>query len=198
MLIPLLRWLAFATSLSLVLVYFKGGTLIVKDTQRSVDTTGGYSYAALAIVMCLAGLTILLTQLLLCLGIINTCAWAERWWMVTPGAIMVIAGILAAYWVRHRYLGRFWSGNVEIQEHHTVVEDGPYRLVRHPLYAMTLVIYPGAALAFPVWWNWIACGAVMAGYILLTAYEDRFLASHLPGYREYQQRTRYRMVPGVW
>ena len=111
---------------------------------------------------------------------------------------MVIAGILASYWIRHRYLGRFWSGNVEIQEHHELIESGPYRFVRHPLYAMTLVIYPGAALAFPVWWNWIACGAIVAGYIWLTAYEDGFLASHLPGYREYQRHTRYRLVPGVW
>jgi protein-S-isoprenylcysteine O-methyltransferase Ste14 len=198
MLVPLLRWIAFAASLSVLLVYFKGGTCIVKDTKRSVATTGGHRYLIFAIVMGLAGLTILVTQLSLCLAIVRAPAWAERWWPVVLGTSMIVTSISASYWVRSRYLGRFWSGTVEIQEDHKVVEDGPYRIVRHPLYAMTLAIYPGVALAFAVWWNWIACGIMIIGYIWLAAYEDRFLAANLSGYREYQQRTPYRLVPGIW
>jgi protein-S-isoprenylcysteine O-methyltransferase Ste14 len=59
-----------------------------------------------------------------------------------------------------------------------------------------LVIYPGVALAFAVWWSWIACVAMVVGYIWLTAYEDGYLVAHLPGYREYQQQTRYRWISG--
>ena len=198
MLVSLLRWTAFAASLSVPLVYFRGGTCIAKDTKRSVATTGGHSYLIFAIVMCSAGLTILVTQLLFCLAVVRTSAWAERWWPVVLRTSMIVAGISASYWFRSRYLGRFWRGTVEVQEDHKVVEDGPYRIVRHPLYAMALAIYPGVALAFAVWWNWIACGMMVIGYIWLAAYEDRFLAANLSGYREYKQRTPYRLVPGIW
>jgi protein-S-isoprenylcysteine O-methyltransferase Ste14 len=198
MLISLLRWLAFTVSLSLLLVYFKGGTSIVKYTKRSIDAERGYIYLAFTILMSLAGGTILLTQCLICVGIVQVVAWAGQWWIVTLGTILVVSGILAAYWIRYRYLGRFWSGSVEIQVRHEVIETGPYRIVRHPLYALTPVIYSGAALSFAVWWNWIACGVMIIGYIWLTAYEDKFLEVYLPGYQEYQQRTRYRLVPGVW
>jgi protein-S-isoprenylcysteine O-methyltransferase Ste14 len=198
MLVSLLRWIAFAASLSIPLVYFRGGTVILKDAKRSVTTTGGYLYLVFTIVISLAGLAILATQLLLCLGVVRTSAWAERWWLVVLGTSVTVTSISVSYWFRFRYLGRFWSGTVELRENHEIVEDGPYRIVRHPLYAMALVIYPGIALAFAVWWNWIACGIMVIGYIWLAAYEDAFLAANLSGYREYQQRTPYRLAPGIW
>jgi len=184
--------------LSLLLVYFKGGTVAVKDARRSVATTGGRSYLAMALVMGAAGLTILVMQLLVCLGIVETAAWGESLWAALLGTILVTVGILGAYWVRHRYLGRYWSGTVEIHTDHDVIEAGPYGVVRHPLYALTLALYPGVALAFPVWWNWIACAVMIASYVWLAAYEDAFLAANLAGYGEYQKRTRYRLVPGIW
>jgi protein-S-isoprenylcysteine O-methyltransferase Ste14 len=61
-----------------------------------------------------------------------------------------------------------------------------------------LVAYPGIGLTFATRWTWIACGVMVLGYVLLTFYEDNSLAEKLPGYQEYQQRTRYRLVPGVW
>jgi protein-S-isoprenylcysteine O-methyltransferase Ste14 len=197
-LIAISRWVIVAASLSLLLVYFQGGSLIVKDTKRSVETTGGYIYIVFTVMMCLAGLTILSTQFLICLRIVNAIALAENSWIVTLGALLVVIGIAAAFWIRHRYLRGFWSGTVEIRENHQVVKEGPYRIVRHPIYALTLLIYPGVALAFAVWWNWIACGVMIVGYLWLTAYEDKYLEGNLVGYQEYQQLTRYRLIPGIW
>ena len=112
--------------------------------------------------------------------------------------LLVIGSVSVAYWIRYRFLGQFWSGHIEVQDDHQVIAHGPYAIVRHPLYANTLVIYASVALAFPTWWNWLACAAMVAGYVVWTASEDRFLEENLPGYREYQQQTRYRLLPGIW
>ena len=198
MMISLSRWIAFLVSLAFFLIYFKGGMSIMKDVNRSLNTAAGRSYRVAASFMGLAALTILPTQFLICLGIVEVSSWAEYGPMVILGTLLAITGISAAFWIRHRYLGRFWSGTVEIQAGHEVMEHGPYRAVRHPIYAVSLVIYLGIALAFAVWWNWMACSLMIAGYIWLSNHEDRFLAANLPGYREYQQRTRYRVMPGIW
>jgi len=115
-----------------------------------------------------------------------------------PGALLVIGSVSVAYWIRYGFLGQFWSGHIEIQDGQQVITHGPYAVVRHPLYANTLLIYAGIGLAFPIWWNWLACALMVAGYVVWTAAEDRFLEQNLPGYREYQQQTRYRLLPGIW
>jgi protein-S-isoprenylcysteine O-methyltransferase Ste14 len=196
--IQLLRWFSLALSLSLPLVYFRGGTDAVRDIRRSVSATGGHSCAVVTLTIAAGGLAILAAQLLICLGVVEPAAWGESLWAALPGAVLVAIGTLGAYWIRYRYLGRFWSGTVEIHDGHTVVEAGPYGAVRHPIYSLTLALYPGAALVFPLWWNWLACAIVLASYVWLAAYEDAFLADNLPGYREYQKRTRFKMLPGIW
>jgi protein-S-isoprenylcysteine O-methyltransferase Ste14 len=80
----------------------------------------------------------------------------------------------------------------------TVVSTGPYRLVRHPLYAGLSLLMPGMAL-----WLGSYAGAaaslipigILAWRIVL---EERFLAKRLPGYPEYAARVRSRLVPGIW
>jgi protein-S-isoprenylcysteine O-methyltransferase Ste14 len=198
MFLSIMRWLAFFVSASLIVIYFQGGTLIVKDTRRAVHAQGTRQYLYFVLIMGAAGLCILATQLLICLG------YLERYLLIRSdvvgivGAVLVIAGIGSAYGIRYAYLRGNWSGNVEIKEHHRIVVEGPYRYVRHPIYALTLLIYPGAALAFPVWWNGPAGALMIAGYVWLTVYEDHFLQDRLPGYRAYAQQTKYKLIPGVW
>jgi protein-S-isoprenylcysteine O-methyltransferase Ste14 len=81
---------------------------------------------------------------------------------------------------------------------HTVVSAGPYRLVRHPLYAGQAALMPGMAL-----WLGSYAGAmasliptgILAWRIVL---EERFLFHRLPGYPDYAGRVRSRLVPGLW
>jgi protein-S-isoprenylcysteine O-methyltransferase Ste14 len=95
---------------------------------------------------------------------------------------------------------RFYSRVVRIQEDrgHTVVTDGPYRYVRHPGYAGALV----AGLATPVvlgsLWALVAGGALALLLVIRTALEDKTLHEELSGYAAYAERTRYRLLPGVW
>ena len=79
-----------------------------------------------------------------------------------------------------------------------MVSTGPYRIVRHPSYAGALA----AALALPFMldaiWALIPAALLGAALVLRTALEDRMLSQELQGYQRYMQRTRYRLVPGLW
>jgi protein-S-isoprenylcysteine O-methyltransferase Ste14 len=94
----------------------------------------------------------------------------------------------------------FFSMIVRIQDDrkHAVADTGPYRFVRHPGYVGSIVF----ELASPILLGslWALIPGVIAALLFLTrtALEDRTLHEELTGYPEYAQRTRYRLVPGVW
>jgi protein-S-isoprenylcysteine O-methyltransferase Ste14 len=112
--------------------------------------------------------------------------------------LVILTGIALGTWALIE--NRFFSGVVRIQSDrgHQVISGGPYRWLRHPGYAATLVSY----LAIPFFLNSIwallpAAVMVVVGFIR-TSLEDRTLQEELGGYREYAQRVRYRLVPGIW
>ena len=94
----------------------------------------------------------------------------------------------------------FLSTIVRIQDDrgHYVVTSGPYRYVRHPMYAMMFLMWPGIALELGSWWALIPAAVIVIVFVIRTALEDRTLQAELPGYADYTQHTRYRLVPGVW
>jgi protein-S-isoprenylcysteine O-methyltransferase Ste14 len=94
----------------------------------------------------------------------------------------------------------FASGVGRIQEdrNHRVVAKGPYRIVRHPMYAGVILGVLGLPLALGSWWALIPAGLLSGLFVVRTALEDRMLLQQLPGYVEYAQRTRHRLLPGIW
>ena len=114
------------------------------------------------------------------------------------GLVMLAAGYALGAWAMA--VNRFFSAVVRIQKErgHAVVTRGPYRLVRHPSYAGGLLATIGIPLLLNSWWALIPASVVVALTIARTALEDRTLQNELPGYSEYAQRTRYRLVPGMW
>ena len=94
----------------------------------------------------------------------------------------------------------YFAEGVRIQEErgHTVATDGPYRCVRHPGYAGAIV----SAIATPFLLGslWALIPALIGAglYVVRTGLEDRTLVQELPGYYEYAQQTRFRLLPGVW
>jgi protein-S-isoprenylcysteine O-methyltransferase Ste14 len=110
---------------------------------------------------------------------------------------MAITGALVFYAM---HSNRFFSAVVRIQDDrgHHVIDKGPYALVRHPGYAGMIPLMAFSGLALGSWWSF-ALGLVYAGLIFRRVlFEDEFLRMNLTGYREYVQRVRYRLVPGVW
>jgi len=87
---------------------------------------------------------------------------------------------------------------VQAEREQTVISDGPYRFVRHPMYAGALMYFLGAPLLLGSLWG-------LAGGVLLTIAmgvravgEERLLIQDLPGYEGYLSQVRYRLVPGLW
>lgn len=94
----------------------------------------------------------------------------------------------------------FFEKTVRIQTDrgHRVIDTGPYAYVRHPGY----VAFAGWFLATPLLlasnWAFIPALLTVLALVIRTALEDRTLHAELPGYAEYAERVRFRLIPGVW
>jgi protein-S-isoprenylcysteine O-methyltransferase Ste14 len=125
-------------------------------------------------------------------------------WSVMPVWLRIVgaAGLLGAMWISHRTFqeNTFLAPVVRIQTERgqRVVETGPYAIVRHPLYAAAVLLFVFTALLLGSWWGLAATVVLAAGLVVRTVMEDRKLQQELPGYREYAQRVRYRLIPRIW
>ncbi|HEU5379796.1 MAG TPA: isoprenylcysteine carboxylmethyltransferase family protein [Ktedonobacteraceae bacterium] len=96
-------------------------------------------------------------------------------------------------------LGRYFTPSVAVVADQHVVEDGPYKLIRHPAYTGLLIMFLGFGLSST---NWLSLLALMGCALLGLGYrihvEERVLQEHLgQRYREYMQRTK-RLIPFVF
>src|SRR5215510_9204709 len=114
------------------------------------------------------------------------------------GTAAVVAAVAVIWWCGAA--NRFLSANTRIQSErgHTVVQHGPYRFVRHPLYASRTVLITGAALTLGSWIALVPAALNAVLLVLRTSLEDRILTTELPGYREYAKHVPERLVPGLW
>jgi len=110
----------------------------------------------------------------------------------------VLAGYLLGSWALLE--NRFFSGLVRIQTErgHQVGSSGPYRYVRHPGYAGSVLTYLATPFLLDAPWALLPAAGLAALLVLRTHLEDRTLQAELPGYCDYARRVRYRLLPGVW
>ncbi len=109
-----------------------------------------------------------------------------------------LAATAVTYWAMA--VNPFLATVVRIQDDRGqyVVTQGPYRYVRHPMYAMMFLMWPGVALQLGSWWALLPAGIIIVVFVIRTALEDKLLQAELPGYVDYAQHTRYRLLPGIW
>ena len=123
---------------------------------------------------------------------------ANTWTTLVLGIGIAWLGVLLRVWAVWS-LGRFFQRDVMIQKEHVVWRGGPYRLLRHPAYAGTLISYLGFGLAIGSWvgaFVWVAL--VAAGYVPRIRVEEAELTRALgDSYRDYARSTA-RLVPGLW
>jgi protein-S-isoprenylcysteine O-methyltransferase Ste14 len=79
-----------------------------------------------------------------------------------------------------------------------VCDTGPYKIVRHPGYSGSVLPPFAMALVLDSVWTLIPATAALVIAVVRTALEDRTLQKELPGYREYADRVRYRLIPGIY
>jgi protein-S-isoprenylcysteine O-methyltransferase Ste14 len=111
--------------------------------------------------------------------------------------IMISASGLALRTWAMQHLGRYYSRTLRVQNDQRIVDDGPYRHVRHPGYLGSILVWTGAELAIN------AILAVFTAIALIVVYtrridaEEAMLSAWNPQYRDYQRHSR-RLIPGVW
>jgi protein-S-isoprenylcysteine O-methyltransferase Ste14 len=94
----------------------------------------------------------------------------------------------------------FASKVVRVQKdrHQRVIDSGPYRVVRHPMYSAIILLVIDVPLALGSWWALVFSGLIVIVFVIRTYLEDATLKKELPGYAEYAKKTRFRLIPGVW
>jgi protein-S-isoprenylcysteine O-methyltransferase Ste14 len=93
---------------------------------------------------------------------------------------------------------RFASRIVEIDENQSVISTGLYSIVRHPMYFGFLFMYLPTPLALGSYWGLIPIMAILPPLIFRIKNEEKVLREGLPGYIEYCNRTKYRLIPFIW
>jgi len=119
-------------------------------------------------------------------------------WAVVVGTILFAAGTVVLTWAM--LVNTHFEVTVRIQHDrgHQVVTAGPYRIVRHPgyvgasLWALAGPLIVGSAFGF------VPAAGAIAILIVRTALEDKTLQNQLPGYTQYAQKTKFRLLPPIW
>ncbi len=123
-------------------------------------------------------------------------------WLLVPrtepstwiGALLCIIGLFFAIWARV-ILGTNWSGVITLKEGHELIERGPYRIVRHPIYTGILVMFAGTAIAMGHLGGFLGLLLVFLSFWLKLKREEDLMLKHFPDkYAEYQRRVR-RIIP---
>jgi len=119
-------------------------------------------------------------------------------WMHWLGLGMIIFGYAVGTWAMAA--NAFFSSHVRIQKDrgHTVVTKGPYAIVRHPAYITGAIAMCGVPLLLDSLLAYPPVILLCVGIVIRTALEDRTLLAELPGYRDYAEKVRFRLVPGLW
>lgn len=158
--------------------------LNAREKQREQSLVVRLSATMFFVGFCLAGLSFRHGWLML-----------PRWVSITGAVLFLLSYALYAEVLREN---TWLSRTIEVQEGQQVVSTGLYGVVRHPMYAVTLVLF----LAMP-----LVLGSALA-FIVFLAYpfiimkrirnEEEVLTAELPGYAAYKQKVRWRLIPFIW
>ena len=117
-------------------------------------------------------------------------------YVVITGDFLVAIGFYFIFYVYRE--NTYTSATVQVVANQRVIDTGPYALVRHPMYASALLYLLGTPLALGSYWGLLPFFFVIPFLVWRLFDEEKMLTRELEGYSEYQQRVRYRLVPGVW
>ena len=126
------------------------------------------------------------------------CRWPEKKGTLLLADALLLTGIMLRVWAIV-HLGKFFTVDVGIQQGHRVVQDGPYRFVRHPSYSGSMLAMTGIACLTFNWLGFLAIfGCSLAAYCLRMSVEEKVLLRSLgDDYRRYAERTK-RLIPGIF
>jgi protein-S-isoprenylcysteine O-methyltransferase Ste14 len=112
------------------------------------------------------------------------------------GDALVAFGFLIVFLVYTE--NTFASATIEVAPEQKVISTGLYKLVRHPMYMGAFFLLVGIPLSLGSLWGLFAIALMMPALIWRLLSEEKFLVKNLPGYSEYQNTVRHRLLPLIW
>ena len=148
------------------------------------------------------GLVVKLSGLMFLVGFVLAGLNFRFGWYTLPKAVsFAAAGVFLLAYVLYAEVLRentYLSRTIEVQENQKVIDTGLYGIVRHPMYSVTLLLF----LSMPLVLGSIFSFVVFLAYPFLIVKrlksEESFLEKELPGYSQYKQKVKYRLLPFIW
>jgi protein-S-isoprenylcysteine O-methyltransferase Ste14 len=123
-------------------------------------------------------------------------------WSSVPAWLVLIADAIVALGFYGFFLtfrqNAFAAATVKVESEQRVISTGLYAVVRHPMYAFAVPLFFATPLALGSWWGLVPAALLLAMVVWRLLDEEQYLARNLPGYTDYQNRVRTRLIPGVW
>jgi protein-S-isoprenylcysteine O-methyltransferase Ste14 len=124
-------------------------------------------------------------------------------WSNVPMSVVILSDtmVFLGYMLVARVMeeNRYATAIIEISKEQKIIETGPYKILRHPMYTGGLIFVLFSPLALGSYWALIPFSVSTAiALVLRIINEEKFLMTNLPGYSEYCQKTKYRIIPFVW
>ena len=136
-------------------------------------------------------------SLLVVPGLDHRFAWSDM-----PAAVAIVGNVLLfAGWVGILAVFRansYAAATIQVTSGQQVVSQGPYAIVRHPMYATALLMLLGIPVSLASWWGVLAWAALLPAIAWRLIDEERVLMRDLEGYPAYRNRVRWRLVPHLW
>ncbi len=117
-------------------------------------------------------------------------------YIVIIADIVILLGYLLIFFVfkQNSYASRI----VEVEKNQKVISTGLYGFVRHPMYIGVIIMYVPTPIALGSYWGLIPMTTIPIALVFRIINEEKVLSKDLPGYKDYCQKIRYRLIPYVW
>ncbi|MBE6592504.1 MAG: isoprenylcysteine carboxylmethyltransferase family protein [Ruminococcaceae bacterium] len=123
-------------------------------------------------------------------------------WSHVPSVVTVIASavLLVSYALYGEVMreNAYLSRTIKVQEGQKVVDTGLYKIVRHPMYAVTVWLFLAIPIVLGSWWSFLCFLPYVAVIVVRIINEEKLLTQELEGYKDYKKRVKYRLIPFVW
>lgn len=123
-------------------------------------------------------------------------------WSNIPFVVKIVSAVLfiASYILYSEVMreNEYLSRTIEVQKNQKVVDTGLYGIVRHPMYAATILMFLMIPLILDSWFSFIILLTYPIIISIRISNEEKVLTEKLNGYSEYKQKVKYKVIPFVW
>ncbi len=172
-----------------IILYIKAPVLLEKrlNSKEKETTQKG--------VVAVAGLLFIVGFVVAGLDYRFTWSFVPSWAVILASVILIVSYLLYAEVMRENvYLSR----TIEVQKNQKIIDTGLYGIVRHPMYAVTILLFLSIPVVLGSLWAILCFLPYVAVIVVRIKNEEKVLSNELQGYEEYKTRVKYRLFPFVW